>query len=157
MEGERTPKLLLHGEYSEGSPMISPDGKYLAYRSNEFGQNEIYVRPFPDVDSGGRWQVSTSGGRFPIWSPNGKELFYRSPDGIMAVGVETEPTFKLDTPRILFQDNNSNYWDIHPDGKRFVMIKPPTSTNEESALEIPRKINIILNWFEELKERVPKE
>ena len=78
MEGDRLRKpLLQHEEYDEAQPKISPDGRWMAYMSNESGQNEIYVRPFPEVNKG-RWQVSTSGGAAPLWSPNGRELFYLS-------------------------------------------------------------------------------
>ena len=99
--------MLLKEKYHEAQPQISPDGRWMAYTSNESGQNQVYVRPFPEVE-GGRWQVSTSDGDSPLWSP---------------------------------------------DGKRFLMMKEtgaPTSSDGG-----PRKINIVLNWFEELKQRVP--
>ena len=159
MEGDRTPKLLLQENYGEFNPQISPDGQWLAYQSNESGtdQDEVYVRPFPDVESGGRWQVSTKNGGIPLWSPDGKELFYRSPDGIMDVAIETDPTFQLGTPEVLFPDKYFGRWDIHPDGKRFLMIKPPTVAGSESTFAGPRQINIVLNWFEELKDWLPVE
>ena len=139
--------------------MISPDGRWMAYSSNEFGKGEVYVRPFPDVNSGGRWQVSTSGGTSPLWSPDGRELFYRNGDTTMAVEVETESTFKSGKPQTLFRGfQNSPYaiWDIHPDGSRFLMIKE--STVDTSTEDTPRpKITVVTNWFEELKERVPAE
>jgi Tol biopolymer transport system component len=160
MEGDRTPKLLLHENYGEFNPQISPDGRWLAYQSNESGpdQPEVYVRPFPDVESGGKWQVSTSGGRYPLWSPNGRTVFYVGPDGFMAVPVETDPTFTLGAPQILFSGPYLDS-DISPDGKRFLMVKAEgdESSDSETATADPRKINIVLNWFEELKERVPKE
>jgi hypothetical protein len=165
MEGDRTPKLLLQGEYAEFQPQISPDGRWLAYVSNESGDG-VYVRPFPDVDSG-RWPVSTSGGDYPLWSPDGRELFYRSGDSVIAVEVETEPAFKLGKTTVLFKGTYSygsglvgfpnTPWDVHPDGKRFLMLKPAGLTDEESEAGIPRKINIVVNWFEELKERLPAE
>jgi serine/threonine-protein kinase len=129
----------------------------MAYMSDESGQNEIYVRPFPEVNKG-RWQVSTSGGSWPLWSPNGRELFYLSNDSAMAITVETGPTLSFGTPKTLFQSTHASSgrtggsaWDISPDGKRFLMIKEAASTSKEA----PRKINIVLNWFEELKQRVP--
>jgi serine/threonine-protein kinase len=162
MEGDRTPKLLLQEEYSELQPMISTDGRWLAYGSNESGadQIEVYVRPFPEVESGGKWQVSTSGGSNPLWSPDGRTLFYVGPDGAMAVPVETDPSFILGTPKNLFSGPYLD-WDISPDGKRFLMVKPLATTGESSTEEStqagPRKINIVLNWFEELKERAPTD
>ena len=76
----------------------------MAYTSNESGQAQVYVRPFPEVDSGGRWQVSTSGGGSPLWSRDGRELFYRSGDAVMVVSVNTDLTFRLETPKILFEE-----------------------------------------------------
>jgi eukaryotic-like serine/threonine-protein kinase len=164
MEGKREIKELLQEKYFEADAQISPDGRYVAYQSDESGKGEIYVRTFPDVNRG-KWQVSSDGGNSPLWSPDGRELFYRSGDATMAVEVETDPTFKRGNPKILFRGtyySNSlmekmvwNPWDIHPNGKKFLMIKPPASTGAASAEGGPRKINIIINWFEELKARVP--
>jgi serine/threonine protein kinase/Tol biopolymer transport system component len=159
MEGERKRKPLLNEEYWEVQPRISPDGRWLAYMSGESGQNEIFVRPFPDVNHG-RWQISTNGGHSPLWSPNGKELFYLNGDSVMAVAVQLTPTFTPDTPRSLFRGTHAipsgmTPWDIHPDGKRFLMMKNVATEGEESAAVTPREINIVVNWSEELKERVP--
>jgi serine/threonine protein kinase len=163
MNGDPTRKPLLQGKYDEYYPKISPDGRWLAYASNESGKSEVYVRPFPEVESGGRWQVSTNGGDSPLWSPDNRELFYRSGDSFMAVEVETAPVFKPGKPKLLFKGNyysesiptEFTMWDISPDGKRFLMIKPPASTGAAPTAATPRKINIVLNWFEELKQRVP--
>ena len=140
-------------------PQISPDGRWMAYMSDESGQNEVYVRPFPEVNKG-RWQVSTGGGKSPLWSPNSRELFYLSSDSVMAVTVQTEPTFSLGTPKTLFRltyiagsTSGGMPWDISPDGKRFLMMKEAGSTSKPA--EAPRKINIVVNWTEELKQRVP--
>ncbi|HYA40498.1 MAG TPA: hypothetical protein VEF34_04310, partial [Syntrophobacteraceae bacterium] len=139
-------------------------GRWIAYESNESGKYEIYVRPFPDVNNG-KWQVSTGGGDSPLWSHDGRELFYHSGDAAMAVAVETMPTFKPGKPVMLFRGayyrgafgtTDLTYWDISPDDKRFLMIKPPASTGATTAAPAPRqKINIVLNWTEELKQRVP--
>jgi serine/threonine protein kinase/Tol biopolymer transport system component len=162
MEGERTLHMLLQEEFTEVQPQISPNGRWMAYCSSESGQNEIFVRPFPEVNSG-RWQVSTSGGDSPRWSPDGRELFYLigNTKAVMAVSVETEPTFKFGTPKILFSGtyigalpSDGIPYDISPDGKRFLMMKEPTAS-PASTESNPRKINIVLNWFEELKQRVP--
>jgi serine/threonine-protein kinase len=154
MEGDRNPELLIQEEYNQQYAQISPDGRWLAYWSEESGQEEVYIRAFPDVDSGGRWQVSTRGGRAPLWSPDGRELFYWGPDGIMAVPLETDPIFKLGIPQKLFSGPYF-FYEVSPDGKRFLMIKRPELTDEEMEAFAPRKINFVVNWFEELQERVP--
>jgi Tol biopolymer transport system component len=164
MEGKREMKELLQEKYMELEPQISPDGRYVAYQSDESGKGEIYVRSFPDVTKG-KWQVSSSGGNSPLWSPDGRELFYRSGDATMAAEVETEPTFKHGNPKILFRGTYFSTtaqkivltpWDIHPNGKKFLMIKPPASAGAASTAAGPQpKITIVLNWFEELKQRVP--
>ncbi len=173
MEGDREAQML----FPRGvQPRISPDGRWIAYCLGEEGKGaEIYVHPFPDVNNG-RWQVSTDGGNSPLWSPDGRELFYltgRNTVGTaMRVPVESEPTFKAGKPERLFEGryigfwlDNGTPWDIHPDGDRFLMMKGTVATEEESVEEAPPKeeptdeeplkINIIVNWFEELKERVP--
>jgi serine/threonine-protein kinase len=175
MDGERKSRALLKKKYAETEPKISPDGRWMAYASDRSGMNEIYVRPFPEVDSMGPWQVSTKGGNSPLWSPDGRELFYRNGDAVVAVSVMTDPTFSRETPKTLFRGTYDSFsdsistsstslgvntifylnsWDIHPDGKRFLMLKPAATADNESTPEIPCKINIVVNWFEEWKGRV---
>jgi serine/threonine-protein kinase len=160
MEGNRQFKFLLDEKFHESQPRISPDGRWMAYTSNESGREEIYVRPFPDMD--GRWQISTSGGNNPLWSRYGRELFYRNGNAVIAVSVKTSPAFILEASRTLFQGtyirsvnspgiSDFGTWDISPKDQRFLMLR------ESSAGSGPRKINIVLNWFEELKQRVPKK
>ena len=108
MEGDRTVKSLLNEKYHEAQPQVSPDGRWVAFTSDESGQNQIYVRPFPEVLSG-RWQISASGGDSPLWSPDGREIFYRNRNTVMAVSVKTAPTFGLETPRILFEGTYVSY------------------------------------------------
>ena len=154
--GTSTLSRLIKTTFNEGNAEISPDGRWLAHESNESGRAEVYVRPFPNV-SGGRWQVSTGGGRMPLWSRNGQELFYVSPDAaLMGVPVEPGPSWRGGTPaRILqgpyFYGNAGRTFDIMPDGKRFLMIKPG------GAGETAPSQNLVLvqNWFEELKRLVP--
>jgi serine/threonine protein kinase/Tol biopolymer transport system component len=165
MEGDHARKLLLHSDYSQAQPQISPDGKWIAYSSTESTgvplKGDVYVRPFPEVDKG-KWQISTKGANSPIWSPDGRELFYLGEDGFaMAVSVETKPAISFGTPKVLFKNkylgltgSSGTPWDIHPDGKRFLMIKLPEAAPSQATAPRP-KINIILNWFEELKQRVP--
>jgi serine/threonine protein kinase/Tol biopolymer transport system component len=165
MEGDKAIELLLHKNYTETVPLISPNGKWMAYMSDESGQYDIYVCPFPDVN-GGKWKVSTNLGLFPRWSWDGRELFYWTGDALMVVAVESEPTFKYGNPEVLLprrpmislvMGSTGISWDNHPDDKRFLVIKPGTIADDQTAAEAPRKIVIVTNWFEELKERVPVE
>jgi serine/threonine-protein kinase len=164
MEGDHARKPLLQEKHALVMPQVSPDGHWIAYGSDESTgvalKTEVYIRPFPEVDKG-KWQASTNGGSCPRWSPNGRELFYLSSDNsLMEISVQTDPTFRLGTPKRLFQSIYAGLsatsgipYDISPDGKRFLMMKEPQTTPSESAG--PRKINIVVNWFEELKQRVP--
>jgi serine/threonine-protein kinase len=157
-------KPLLNGKQNEMVPNVSPDGRWIAYTSNESGRGEVFVRPFPEVNKG-KWQASTSGGSDPLWSPDGRELFYRAGESIMVVPVKTDRVFSLETPKELFQGSyvQSNIaealgpefhpWDISPDGRRLLMMKEPKSASPSGTG--PRKINIVLNWLDELKQRVP--
>jgi eukaryotic-like serine/threonine-protein kinase len=159
MEGGRKIKPLLRDESLMIQTQLSPDGRWMAYLSlNNSGQSEIWVRPFPQLDSG-KWLVAT-GSIGPKWSRDGRELFYLSVDGMMSVPVQTDPVFKKDgMPQQLFQGSYymsplGRMWDLSPDGKRFLMIK---NSEASAAASSPSKINIILNWFEELKKRVPAD
>ena len=143
---------LVFTPFNEGSPTFSPDGRWLAYASDASGRYEIYVQPYPGP--GGRLQISTDGGTEPVWSRNGRELFYRSGDKMMAVEIDTRANLSAGKPKSLFQGLyqptpvfEANY-DVAPDG-RFLMIKPGA---EEQA---PTQVNVVLNWFEELKRLVP--
>ena len=157
MEGEPTVEPLLQTQFYEGQPAISPDGRWIAYESDETGRFEVYVRPFPNVEER-KWPISSDGGREPVWGPQGRELFYRNGQAMMVVRTVTEPTFMPGSPEVLFTgtyyfravDNSSDY-DISPDGQRFLMMKRVERTAEESA---PRLL-AVQNWFEKLKERVP--
>jgi len=141
--------------FNEGGAMFSPDGHWLAYVSNESGRPEVYVQPFPGP--GGKWQISTEGGTEPAWNRNGKELFYRSGNKMMALDVTTQPGFSPGKPRMLFEGQYlTNDWpqvgtlyDVSPDGQRFLMVK----TTEQAFAAT--QINVVLNWFEELKQKVP--
>ena len=153
--GDRAPWTFLGTSANERSPMVSPDGRWLAYVSDRDGQNEIYIEPFPGP-GGRRRQVSTDGGREPLWSPNGRELFYRSGSNgekMMVAEFEFEPSFNIER-QLLFEgkylsNSNRTIYDIHPDGQRFLMIKKQSEPGRRQS------INVVLNWFEELKERVP--
>ncbi|MGH9254765.1 MAG: protein kinase domain-containing protein, partial [Vicinamibacterales bacterium] len=158
-QGFGEPRPLIQTPYVEQNGDISPDGRWLAYESNNSGQLEIYVRPFPDVDSG-LWQVSTGGGTRPLWARNGLELFYRSPTGtVMSVRVERGAMWAASTPTRLFEGpyfiGGANFvrtYDVSPDGRRFLMIKQGGGGSETAA---PPSLIVVQNWFEELKRLVP--
>jgi serine/threonine-protein kinase len=137
---------------------FSPDGRWFAYSSTEVtGRQEVYVRPYPVT--GAMYQVSTMGGHYPIWSPDGKQIFYATDEvggtsQIMSVDVQTQPRFVvLKTTPLPIKGILSNQarggFDITPDGKYFVVLLPRDAGRTRS------QINITLNWFEELKQRVP--
>jgi Tol biopolymer transport system component len=152
-------KPLLKESYMEAGPEISPDGRWIAYDSDESGEFQVYVRPFPDVNED-KSQVSTDGGHSPLWSLDGRELYYRNGDTVMTVKVEKDPAFKPGKPEILFQGKYVpgqgffSTWAIGRDG-RFLMMKAVESAGKAPDAESPRKIHVVLNWLEELKQRVP--
>jgi eukaryotic-like serine/threonine-protein kinase len=143
----------LKTSFNENAPQFSPDGRWLAYASDESGGYEVYVQPYPGP--GGKWQISTEGGREPMWNRNGRELFYRNGNKMMAVEIITQPSFSAGTPKALFEGpyqtnpvSTPNY-DVSADGQRFLMLK----AGEQA--DAPAQINVVLNWFEELKQKVP--
>jgi eukaryotic-like serine/threonine-protein kinase len=140
----------LQTPFDEQEPRFSPDGRWLAYVSNESGGYEVYVRPYPGP--GGKWQVSSGGGGTFWWNLNGRELFYKSGPKMMAVDITTSPSFAAGKPKLLFEMSNflGGGLDVSPDGQRFLMVKA-----SEQAGSAPTQINVVLNWFEELKRRVP--
>jgi serine/threonine-protein kinase len=152
---ERKSHLLLHASYSESGGEVSPDGRWLAYDSNESGRPEVYVRPFPNIDTG-HSQVSNGGGRRSAWSRDGRELFYLSPEGrLMAVPIEKATTFSPGTPKVVVENSyltpqEGRAYDVSPDGKRFLMIK-----DVSSQVATPKQLVVVQNWLEELKARVP--
>ena len=149
---DHTAQPFLQTPATETVPSFSPDGHWLAYVSDESGQYEVYVQPYPGP--GGKYQISEGGGIEPVWNPNGKELFFREGDKMMAVDITTQPGFSAGKPRMLFQGNYlptpdtfPNY-DVSPDGQRFLMIKHEEQSNSLN------QIVLVQNWFEELKQKV---
>jgi Tol biopolymer transport system component len=148
----RKPVAFLSTAANERVPRLSPDGRFLAYVSNEAGSNEIYVRPFPD--GAGKWQASASGGTQPRWRSDGKEMYYVKDNALMAVAVSTGQGFTLGPPQRLFESADLRHtlaatqYDVTADGQRFVTIAPVQQ--DEPA---PPKIHIVLNWYEEFRDR----
>jgi Tol biopolymer transport system component len=145
---DTVPRTLVQSRFDNFAMTLSPNGQWLAYASNESGNTEVYVRPFPNVDSA-RVVVSAGGGMEPVWRRDGTELFFRGAHGEMfAVPVSTTRGFVSGTPRLLFRANtlamqdNFRRYDVHPDGKRFLMV---TSGGVDAS-----SLEVIFNWRVEL-------
>jgi WD40 repeat protein len=140
---------LLASEFNEDNARFSSDGRLLAYVSDESGRNEVYVCTFPEV--GAKWVVSAGGGQGPVWSPNREELYYRELSGrkIFSVPVSGRRPIQIGAPDLIFEGDflPGPHFDLAPDGEHFLLTKISRS----------REINIVLNWFEELKRLCPTE
>ena len=143
-DDDSAPRPFLQTRSRERRPVFSADGHFVAYESDESGQIEVYVRAFPDSDM--KWKVSTGGGRFPVFSADGRELFYRNGDQVLVVDVATAGALTLGTPKVLYEKRSvSGELNLMPDGQSFVMI-------DDSATERgPTQLNLVLNWSHELE------
>ena len=151
LDDEHIVESLLETRFDERRATLSPNGRWMAYQSDESGESNIFVRPFPDVD-GGRWQVSPDGGTNPIWARDGTELFYSKRPAVMRVAVVTETTFSASVPELVFEGPyalSTRGYDVAPDGERFLMLKLNTDAK--------REIHVVLNWFDELERLVPTD
>ena len=159
LDGTRRVTPIVQTALTERNGTISPDGRWIAYEANDSGRFEIYVRPFPDVNSG-HWTVSNNGGTRPIWTRSGQELIYVSPTGaLMQVGVVRGPSWTATTPAVVVKEGyftNPSWWgrsyDVSPDGRKFLMIKE----GGVDGTAAPPTIIVVLNWFEELNRLVPR-
>jgi len=149
---------LVQTSFNELNAEVSPDGRWVAYQSNESGVNQVYVRPFPKVETG-HWQVSTSGGTMPAWAHSGRELFYANANGMWVVTVQaTGAIFSAGNPTKLFDlgrysfNNSSRTYDVSADGQRFLMIKNAEAGGQNSATS-PSMV-VVEHWTEELRARV---
>ena len=146
MSAESDIRPLVATRAHEMMPALSPDGRWLAYVSNETGRPEVYVQPFPNL-ADGKWLISTAGGFSPIWSPSGNELFWLSGTTVMAAAVRAEGMkFEVASPERLFDgpfDTGSPHFDISPDGSYFVMIEADPDAR-------PTQIHAVVNWISEL-------
>ena len=161
LSGDRKPVPLLHTPFQESQGQISPDGKWLAYHSNETGRQEVYVQPFPQGT--GKWQVSTNGGLSSRWRRDGRELFYMSQASrgkMMAVDVKASgAAFEAGAPKDLFDSGYINLphgsginpyhtYAVSPDGQRFLIPRPVSNDQQTAAAPIV----VVLNWLEALKK-----
>jgi serine/threonine protein kinase/Tol biopolymer transport system component len=148
LDGSGKIQPFLQATFNQSQAQFSPDGHWVVYVSNESGRDEIYVQSFPGP--GGKWMISAEGGSNALWARNGREIFFRNGDKMLSVPVETQPTFKAGTTRVLFQSPSYGLgYDVAPDGQHFLMIK------EKEAPASSKELSIILHWTDELKRRVP--
>ena len=156
------PEPFLRTPAAEGFPAFSPDGRWLAYSSDESGARQVYVRRFSGGTSG-KWQVSTEGGTNPIWSPNGRELFFLSGDRKVMVSSYTTkdgsfiaekpaPWCNLQTIRLPNVTLDSSMLDVAPDGKRFAVLVPAYTESQKP----PTHVNVLFNFFDELRRTTPE-
>ncbi len=149
---ERKPLPFLNSPFNEAGAAFSPNGRWIAYVSDETGQDEVYIRAFPGPE--GKWQISNGGGNEPVWDPNGRRLFYRNRDWMMSVGIASEEPFNASRPRALFETHYDDAgvaypgYDITPDGQTFIMVR------SEKEL-VATQAHVVLSWFQELLRRAP--
>jgi WD40-like Beta Propeller Repeat len=156
LHGERTPKPFVASQFDDNGGLFSPDGRWLAYFSNESGQFEVYVQPFPGP--GGRWQISASGGYGPVWARSGRELFYTDGNQIFSAGVTTQPHLVSSTPRpvvpftpgVIGLFSYNRIFDVAPDGQRFLVVE---KSGENTA---PEELRLVEGWLDELARRPPR-
>jgi serine/threonine-protein kinase len=154
------PEVLLQTSSDERYPVFSPDGRWLAYVSNESGNYQVYVRAFPDT--GAKWQISSDGGGYPMWSRSGRELFFESLDNrIMVAGYTVQGnSFMRDKPRLWSEKtlanlvNTSKNVDLAPDGKRIVAVMPAEGPEAQQS---QHHVVFLENFFDELRRRAPVE
>ena len=152
LDGDRQPRAFVQSKANESVPAFSPDGHWIAYVSDQSGRPQIYVEPFPGP--GAKYTISTDGGTDPVWARTGRELFFRSGDQLMAVEVDSKSGFIATKPKPLFAHPYLRRfgrldYDVSPDGQHFVMLKDDETASSST------EINVVLNWLEELKQRVP--
>ncbi|HSH75792.1 MAG TPA: hypothetical protein VLA09_08925, partial [Longimicrobiales bacterium] len=161
---DEAPVPIFASAYRELNPAVSPDGRWIAYASDETGRYEIYVRPFPDV-TGGRWQVSINGGRSPVWAHSGRELFFQSPTQQMMVAqIAAGADFDAGTPTVLFEPSpqwelsnlNGVYFDLHPDDQRFLIATRAIGVGGGDDGPAPPNVILVNNFFEEIQRAVPE-
>jgi serine/threonine protein kinase/WD40 repeat protein len=149
------PERFLESRFNDLSPAFSPDGRWLAYQSDDSGKNEVWVRPFPPPASGqgGKWQVSNNGGTAPVWSPDRQHLLYQAGDQIMSVEYRAKgDAFEVAKPKVWISKLGGTMWDLAPNNKR-VLVWSPVDTG--GAPKKDNEVIFLLNFFDELRRRAP--
>ena len=157
--GDSVARRIVASGFEEQGSALSPDSRWLAYVSNEQGEHEVFVRPFPGVN-GGKWQVSSGGGSAPIWSHNGRELFYAKGTKMYVVRINPGASFSADPPRVLFEipervragSLGRGTFAITPDDQRFLMLRD----NSWEDMAGVRTMVVVENFFEELRAKLKK-
>ena len=160
LDGEPNPEVILDSQFRARHVVVSPDGQWMVFAGDDTGRYEVYVRPFPDVESA-RWQVSTEGGTEPVWSPDGRELFYREGGAVMRVPINDGLPSTWGAPEVVYrgtyrletQGVYSRYYDVSPDGQRFLMIQEAFVGGDET----PADMIFVEHWVEELVQVVPRD
>ena len=144
------PEPFVRTSASEWGAALSPDGRFIAYTSDESGQYQVYVKPYPPTET--RWMISAGYGEEPVWSAAGDEIFYRRGEAWLSVPVQTDPDFEAGIPRVIFEGPYANVlglsYDVAADAQRFLLLKYP---DQPPAT----RIHVVANWFEELKRLAP--
>jgi len=147
LEGKAEPQVLVESPFSEDNGAVSPDGRWLAYQSDESGRTEIYVQGLPEP--GERWPISAEGGTEPAWSRDGRELFYRDLNHLMSVTVRTSPRFTADKPVVVLERPGRAWlFDAGSDSRSFILV-------ERDPAAPPIAVSVVLNWFDELRRLAP--
>jgi serine/threonine-protein kinase len=172
VDGDRKPKALIEAPHNQQYASLSPDGRWIAYTSNDSNSRvpcEVFVQPFPPTGAKYLISTATAGGLYPVWSPDGKQLYYvqsttgcAPPWKFMFANIVTQPSFVFSKPTALAIDGitsggpaSGRPFDVMPDGKQFVVMLPREAEAALSPEAPPQQINVVLNWFTELQERVP--
>jgi Tol biopolymer transport system component len=147
------PQPILETDANERAPTFSPSGEFFAYVSDRLGQDEVFVRRYPDT--GQLWKISSNGGAEPVWRSDGRELYYRVEDRFMAVAVDPEFASEPGLPQVVFEGQymkdpfGNALYDVSPDGQRFIVVRGSEAFSS--------KIDVTLNWFEELRRLAPRD
>ena len=148
LEGDGEPVIFLQTEAEEQQPALSPDGRLVAYTSDESGQKEVYIKPFPE--GSGKWQVSVDGGRRAYWSPVGDRLYFLARNSLMEVEVSTDPVLRVGRPRVLIDKERTKLmlwrgFAVAEGGTRFVGARP--LEEDEAEEQVEDGIHVVENWF----------
>ena len=159
LSGDSDPVPYLQAPWDELEFALHPGGALAAHTSDKTDNNEIWLRDFPNPE--GEWRVSFGGGRWPRWSPDGTTLYFwrmvpgSAVDTLKSARIDIEPSVVVHEPQVVLTMALAEGWDLHPDGDRFVAAVPTRAASATGASAVPEwRYLVVLNWFEELKERM---